>query len=134
MRTSPLANASVVSFTFGFTTAYVLPSSSSMYPQGNSTVINSCEYLRQDLTQPCVSPFILGYPSTHSPADTSQWEQLNVTEYLNQWWQVHEADCSARDIGFAICYQQLIGVEQEQCAHTGPRYGTNHIDSGFCTS
>lgn len=89
-----------LSILISFTTAYVLPSSSSFFPENNSTLAD-CEHLRQNLTQPC-------------------WEQLNVTGYLTQWWQEHEQDCAARDAGFATCYQQMVGVEQEQCAHTGP--------------
>ncbi|CAF9920597.1 MAG: hypothetical protein HETSPECPRED_004305 [Heterodermia speciosa] len=89
-----------LSIPISLTTAYVLPSSPSLFPTSNNTLA-SCQYLRQSLTQPC-------------------WELLNVTGHLTQWWQDHEQDCVERDAGFATCYQQMVGVEQEQCAHTGP--------------
>ena len=101
MRASSIFYAYDLSVLTGITNAYVIPSSSSLYTQSNSSVRNSCEYLRQNLTQPC-------------------WNQLNVMEYLVRWWEIHEPDCTARNTGFATCYQQLIGMEQQQCAHTGP--------------
>lgn len=100
MRASSVFYASSLFAFITSTSAYVLPSSSSLY-QSNSSAEKSCEYLRQSLTQPC-------------------WDQLNVTGYLTEWWKIHEPDCRASNTGFATCYQQLTGISQQQCAHTGP--------------
>ena len=88
--------------------ALVVPTGSSLYPQTNGTIApevgflnTSCDNLMQNLRQSC-------------------WDELNVSQYLGQWWQEHEWLCAAKGVEFASCYQQLVGIEQEQCGHTGP--------------
>ncbi|KAI9810604.1 MAG: hypothetical protein M1827_006166 [Pycnora praestabilis] len=48
------------------------------------------------------------------------WDELNITQQLEEWWQVYETNCTQMAMGFASCYQQIAGVEQQQCSDTGP--------------
>ena len=88
--------------------ALVTPTSNSLYPQNNdsrtadSTFLNtSCANLMQDLRQPC-------------------WDELGMSLYLDQWWEEHESVCAAKSANFTSCYQQLVGIQQQQCGSTGP--------------
>ena len=42
-----------------------------------------------------------------------------MADYLNDWWKANQAACGA-DTSFVSCYQQSVGVEQQQCDSTGP--------------
>lgn len=61
----------------------------------------SCANLQQDLTQPC-------------------WEELKISQYLEDWWTDNQSICAARGVEFASCFQQFAGIHQQQCGHTGP--------------
>lgn len=63
--------------------------------------MGNCSDLNQNLTWEC-------------------WNQLNMTEYLDNWWYANHTQCERRNATFASCYQQLNGFEQEQCDMTGP--------------
>ena len=63
--------------------------------------IGKCSDLNQNLTWEC-------------------WNQLNMTEYLDEWWRANSMQCERWNATFASCYQQLNGYEQEQCEMTGP--------------
>lgn len=45
---------------------------------------------------------------------------LNMTPYLEAWWQANGTYCTSQNISFVSCYQQMAGYEQEQCDKTGP--------------
>ena len=63
--------------------------------------LGNCSDLNQNLTWEC-------------------WNQLNMTGYLEHWWNANHTQCTERNASFASCYQQLTGYEQEQCDMTGP--------------
>lgn len=42
-----------------------------------------------------------------------------MANYLADWWQANQAACGA-NTSFTSCYQQLVGVEEQQCDLTGP--------------
>ena len=42
-----------------------------------------------------------------------------MADYLNDWWKANQAACGAHT-SFVSCYQQSVGVEQQQCDSTGP--------------
>ena len=65
-----------------------------------ATLARDCKNLKQNLTQTC-------------------WDELGMADYLNEWWQANQATCGA-NTSFVSCYQQSIGVEQQQCDSTGP--------------
>lgn len=64
------------------------------------TTTRNCSNLRQNLTQTC-------------------WEELGMANYLANWWQANQAACGA-NTSFTSCYQQTVGVEEQQCDLTGP--------------
>ena len=43
-----------------------------------------------------------------------------MAKYLTDWWQANQAACGSANATFVSCYQQLVGVEQQQCDATGP--------------
>ena len=51
---------------------------------------------------------------------SSCWDELNMSGYLAQWWESNGAGCTQQNTGFASCYQQMAGWEQQQCDTTGP--------------
>ena len=61
---------------------------------------NNCSNLRQNLTQTC-------------------WDELGMAKYLIDWWQANQNACGA-DTSFVSCYQQSVGVVEQQCDATGP--------------
>ena len=63
--------------------------------------VNSCTDLKQNLTQTC-------------------WEELEIASYLSNWWQANQAACGGTNVSFVSCYQQSVGVEEQQCDSTGP--------------
>ena len=65
-----------------------------------ATLAHDCKNLKQNLTQTC-------------------WDELGMADYLKDWWQANQATCGA-NTSFVSCYQQSIGVEQQQCGSTGP--------------
>ena len=42
-----------------------------------------------------------------------------MTNYLTEWWRTNQKSCGA-GTNFVSCYQQLAGVEEQQCDTTGP--------------
>jgi hypothetical protein len=64
-------------------------------------VLGDCNDLKQNLTVPC-------------------WNQLNMSSYLEDWWHTNGPACTQQNAGFVSCYQQMAGVEQQQCDTTGP--------------
>ena len=42
-----------------------------------------------------------------------------MAKYLTDWWQANQGSCSS-STGFVSCYQQSVGVEEQQCDSTGP--------------
>ena len=81
-------------------TSNASPIASPLYPIILSTAGHNCSDLRQNLTQTC-------------------WEELKMESYLTDWWQANQAACGM-DTSFASCYQQSVGVEEQQCDSTGP--------------
>ena len=69
----------------------------------NSTVALCQDILSHNLIAPC-------------------WDVLNVTQYLEGWWERNQKNCTDMVDGtsFVSCYQQLHGVEQQQCDAMGP--------------
>ncbi|CAD6590434.1 MAG: hypothetical protein ASARMPRED_004813 [Alectoria sarmentosa] len=63
--------------------------------------VGNCTDLRQNLTQTC-------------------WEELGMANYLYDWWQVNQLACGGENSSFVSCYQQSVGVEEQQCDTTGP--------------
>lgn len=103
-----LITINVVSLYFHNSLALVAQPSSSFFPQDNNTLAadvaflnTSCANLMQDLRQPC-------------------WDELGMNLYLDQWWNEHESICAIRGADFTSCYQQMVGLQQQQCGHTGP--------------
>lgn len=76
------------------------PIASPLYPIVPATLARNCTNLRQNLTQEC-------------------WDELGMSGYLTDWWQANQAGCGA-GTSFVSCYQQLVGVEQQQCDSIGP--------------
>ena len=64
----------------------------------NSTVILCQDITSHNLIAPC-------------------WDILNVTQYLEQWWNKYQQRCAdmVEGTSFVSCYQQLHGVEQRTC-------------------
>ena len=87
------------------TLAYFLTSSASPIASPLQTIVletpaRNCTNLRQNLIQAC-------------------WEELGMAKYLNDWWEANQATCGP-STSFVSCYQQSVGVEQQQCDTTGP--------------
>lgn len=77
------------------------PVTSSTYPILSKRTVGNCTDLRQNLTQTC-------------------WEELGMATFLTDWWQTNQAACSGANTSFVSCYQQSVGVEEQQCDSTGP--------------
>lgn len=43
-----------------------------------------------------------------------------MANYLADWWRANEIACGGANTSFASCYQQSVGVEEQQCDSTGP--------------
>ena len=41
--------------------------------------------------------------------------------YLTDWWKTNEGACGGGNTSFVSCYQQSVGVEEQQCDVTGPQ-------------
>ena len=67
----------------------------------SGTSDTSCLNLKQNLTVSC-------------------WDSLGMSDYLQKWWSQNEAHCQSIMVGFASCYQQSLGIEQQACDTTGP--------------
>lgn len=65
-----------------------------------ASLARDCKNLKHNLTQTC-------------------WDELGMADYLHDWWQANQAACGA-NTSFVSCYQQSVGVEQQQCDSTGP--------------
>ena len=87
------------SFTW-LSTSNTFPIASPLQSLFLDTLARDCKNLKQNLTQTC-------------------WDELGMADYLNDWWQANQAACGA-DTSFVSCYQQSVGVEQQQCESTGP--------------
>lgn len=80
-----------------------------------SRQLSNCSDLRHNLTPAC-------------------WNVLDVTSYLEGWWQANGTYCTSQNISFVSCYQQLVGYEQEQCDKTGPNmcdYPADFVSRGY---
>ena len=96
---------------FALPSSVPVPSSPADYlqrPTNNSSTSNSSVTLCQGITShnliaPC-------------------WDILNVTQYLEEWWNDHQKNCTdmVEGTSFVSCYQQLHGIEQRQCDDLGP--------------
>ena len=64
-------------------------------------LVGNCTNLRQNLTQAC-------------------WGELGMSNYLTEWWEANQVACGGANASFVSCYQQSIGVEEQQCDSTGP--------------
>ena len=74
-----------------------------------------------EISQPSISARQIGNCSDLDQNLTWQcWNQLDMTHYLESWWQANQTQCEQRNASFASCYQQLTGYVQEQCDQTGP--------------
>ena len=76
------------------------PIGSPPYPSLTTVSVGNCTNLKSNLTQAC-------------------WEELGMANYLTDWWRTNQNSCSA-GTNFVSCYQQLAGVEEQQCDTTGP--------------
>ncbi|KAL8805314.1 MAG: hypothetical protein Q9223_005295 [Gallowayella weberi] len=47
------------------------------------------------------------------------WDILDVPKWLTQWWETNEETCHAHNASFASCFQQKVGVQQQQCDTIG---------------
>ena len=41
--------------------------------------------------------------------------------YLTDWWKANQGACGGGNTSFVSCYQQSVGVEEQQCDATGPQ-------------
>ena len=71
------------------------------HPVLSKRLFGNCTDLRHNLTQTC-------------------WEELGISNYLTDWWQANQKACGGANTSFVSCYQQLAGVEEQQCDTTGP--------------
>ena len=81
-------------------TSNASPVGSSPYLVLSQGYAGNCTNLKHNLTQAC-------------------WEELGMARYLTDWWQANQASCGS-DTSFVSCYQQSVGVEEQQCDTTGP--------------
>lgn len=71
------------------------------YPVVSKRSVGNCTDLKHNLTQDC-------------------WQELEMGPYLSNWWQANQAACGGASMSFVSCYQQSVGVEEQQCDSTGP--------------
>ncbi|KAL9601653.1 MAG: hypothetical protein Q9219_002373 [cf. Caloplaca sp. 3 TL-2023] len=48
------------------------------------------------------------------------WNALNIPLWLTEWWNTNVETCEAHNASFASCFQQMAGVQQQQCDTIGP--------------
>lgn len=48
------------------------------------------------------------------------WDILNIPIWLTEWWDSNVNTCEAHNASFASCFQQMAGIEQQQCDTIGP--------------
>ncbi|KAI9814799.1 MAG: hypothetical protein M1827_003065 [Pycnora praestabilis] len=67
---------------------------------------------RQNVTVDC--------SNTDQTLQTECWDGLDVSSYLQTWYQANSSICNNRQLGFAVCYLELNGVyNQQSCNITG---------------
>lgn len=47
------------------------------------------------------------------------WDKLDIPNWLTQWWETNQETCQAHNASFASCFQQMAGVQQQQCDTIG---------------
>ena len=52
------------------------------------------------------------------------WDVLGVSQYLGEWWALKQLDCDSpyyKGSGFASCYQQKLGINNNPCNNIGAK-------------